>query len=118
MVPSSFLKRDAPKSDDYVFVRLLDASPVLSPMERIRSVYPNAMHVERKHAYLRPEGERDEIHIAPSQMSDLDRFRAFYREVKGDSPGVEAEDLFKEILDDMLRQENETVSAGLRPVVK
>jgi len=107
-----------PKSDDYVFVRLLDASPVLSPMERIRSVYPNAMHVERKHAYLRPEGETDELHIAPSQMNDLDRFRAFYREVKGDSPGVEAEDLFKEILDDMLRQENETVSTGLRPVVK
>ena len=34
-------------NEDYVFVRLLDETPVLSPMEKVRSVYPNAMHVER-----------------------------------------------------------------------
>ena len=37
-----------PVSEDYVFVKLLDETPVLFPMEKIRSVYPNAMHVERK----------------------------------------------------------------------
>ena len=36
-----------PINEDYVFVRLLDETPVLSPMEKVRSVYPNAMHVER-----------------------------------------------------------------------
>ncbi len=36
-----------PVSEDYVFVKLLDENPVLQPMEKIRSVYPNAMHVER-----------------------------------------------------------------------
>ena len=35
-------------NEDYVFVKLLDETPVLFPMERIRSVYPNAMHIERK----------------------------------------------------------------------
>ena len=35
-------------SEDYVFVKLLDETPVLFPMEKVRSVYPNAMHVERK----------------------------------------------------------------------
>ena len=37
-----------PISEDYIFVKLLDETPVLFPMEKIRSVYPNAMHVERK----------------------------------------------------------------------
>ena len=37
-----------PMSEDFVFVKLLDDTPILSPMEQIRTVYPNAMHVERK----------------------------------------------------------------------
>ena len=37
-----------PMSEDFVFVRLIDDTPMLSPMEQIRTVYPNAMHVERK----------------------------------------------------------------------
>src|SRR5699024_2760991 len=36
------------RSNDYVFVRLLDETPVLSPMEKLRTVFPNCMHVERK----------------------------------------------------------------------
>lgn len=32
-----------PTNEDYVFVRLMDEAPVLSPMEKIRSVFPNAM---------------------------------------------------------------------------
>ena len=38
------------KRDDYVFVELLDETPVLSPMEKIRSVFPNAMYVKRQFA--------------------------------------------------------------------
>ncbi|UUZ80743.1 exonuclease SbcCD subunit D [Paenibacillus sp. P26] len=37
-----------PVSEDYVFVTLLNENPVLFPMEKVRSVYPNALHVERK----------------------------------------------------------------------
>src|SRR5690625_1501848 len=38
-----------PMSEDYVLVKLIDETPVLSPMEKVRSVFPNAMHVERKY---------------------------------------------------------------------
>ncbi|GAB3056445.1 exonuclease SbcCD subunit D [Virgibacillus ainsalahensis] len=97
-----------PVNQDYVFVRLLDEAPVLSPMERIRSVYPNAMHVERKnystnHAFTE-EGER----IQRSEMSDLDLFHAFYKEVKGSEASEETASIFKEVLDELLRDENET----------
>lgn len=68
-------------------------------MEKVRSVYPNAMHVERKiilsnHQQRKFEGER----IARHQMDDLSLFRAFYREIKQTEVSEETEEIFKEIL--------------------
>lgn len=98
-----------PYSEDYVFVRLLDKMPVLSPMERIRSVYPNAMHVERKYAFFGSDVENEsEGKAAPSKMNELDRFSAFYKEVKGTEPTEEIEALFTEALGELLREENES----------
>lgn len=99
-----------PVNDDYVFVRLLDEAPVLSPMEKVRTVYPNAMHVERK--YLGPtamsdEGNKEDV-VRRSGMNDVDLFKAFYKEVKGTEASGETEDLFKEVLDEMLQNERET----------
>ncbi|MBD1223812.1 exonuclease SbcCD subunit D [Virgibacillus halodenitrificans] len=98
-----------PVSNDYVFVRLMDETPVLSPMEKIRSVYPNAMHVERKNYLLSPAEELNE-NTERTQMSDLELFRAFYKEVKGIEVGEETEAIFKEVLDELLKEENETTA--------
>ncbi|MFD1040159.1 exonuclease SbcCD subunit D [Virgibacillus byunsanensis] len=102
-----------PVNDDYVFVRLLDEAPVLSPMERVRSVYPNAMHVERG-KYLSSETYEDKGTRSRSEMSDLDLFKAFYKEVKGVDASEETEAIFKEVLDELLRDENET-STNTKP---
>lgn len=102
-----------PSSDDYVFVRLLDHTPVLSPMERVRSVYPNAMHVERKMfttSSAVSSSEQTE-RKARSQMSNLDLFNAFYEEVKGEPPTEETENLFKDILDEQLKRDSERESS-------
>ncbi|TLS36758.1 exonuclease SbcCD subunit D [Pseudalkalibacillus caeni] len=99
------LKHD--KSEDYVFVRLLDETPVLSPMEQIRSVYPNAMHVERK-IHI-PSVNSEGVNTKERHnMDDLSLFKAFYREVKGSDVSVETEAIFKDVLDEILKDENET----------
>ena len=36
-----------PPSEDYVIVALLDEGPVRDAMQRVRRVFPNALHVER-----------------------------------------------------------------------
>jgi len=101
------------KSEDYVFIRLLDESPVLSPMERVRSVYPNTMHVERVQTI--PSGQKDNKNLKKrSQMSDLERFEAFYKEVKGSEPSEDTADIFKEVLDEWLREENETNTQSVK----
>lgn len=97
-----------PINEDYVFVQLLDEAPVLSPMERVRSVYPNAMHVERTNYTLSPATNQEKELVNRSKMSDLDLFKAFYKEVKGIEAAEETESIFKEVLDELLTNQNET----------
>jgi exonuclease SbcD len=108
-------------NEDYVFVRLLDEAPVLSPMERVRSVYPNAMHVERKMAIAGLTGESLAVE-GRAKMDDLSLFKAFYKEVKGTELSPETEKLFIKTLQDIHKKEgerHETVEAydgGVRAV--
>jgi len=96
------------KSEDYVFIRLLDETPVLSPMEKVRSIYPNAMHVERKYHALTAETINGEKKTDRSTWSDFDLFKAFYKEVKGVETTEETEGLFREVLDELLINDNES----------
>ncbi|TFB22901.1 exonuclease SbcCD subunit D [Filobacillus milosensis] len=102
------LKHDM--SEDYVFVRLLDETPVLYPMEKIRSVYPNAMHVERKLIVSPTEDSDGTEKVERHKLSDFELFQAFYEEVKGEAAANETEDIFKEVLDDVLNQKREAVT--------
>lgn len=94
-----------PINEDYVFVTLLDQTPMLSPMEKIRSVYPNVMHVERKNTFVKlQDGEKESIHR--SKLTDFELFEAFYKEVKGVEATEETTEVFKDILEEILKDEN------------
>jgi exonuclease SbcD len=96
-----------PVNDDYVFVRLLDKTPVLSPMEKVRSVYPNAMHVERviqmSTEHVSQTGEK----VVRHKMDDLSLFRAFYQEVKNTPVPAETEVIFAEVLQELIHDDHE-----------
>jgi len=95
-----------PMSEDFVFVKLLDDTPILSPMEQIRTVYPNAMHVERKSfRATKIAGEKESS--SRQKMDDLALFQSFYAEVSGKKPSEETEQLFKEVLADLMDNERE-----------
>ncbi|MFC0300590.1 exonuclease SbcCD subunit D [Virgibacillus soli] len=108
-----------PINEDYVFVRLLDEVPVLSPMERIRTVYPHAMHVERKNYTITPVFDDEGRKVNRSSMSELELFRAFYKEVKGTEVTEEKEALFREVLDELIRDEHEQLPKDRKePIAK
>lgn len=109
------LKHDI--NEDYVFVKLLDDTPILFPMEKVRSVYPNAMHVERK--VFSVIGEHGESSVGSRQkMDDISLFNAFYEEVKGEKASEETEAIFKEVLQDFLLEEREVTSPSKNVGVK
>ncbi|WP_226034782.1 exonuclease SbcCD subunit D [Aquibacillus saliphilus] len=91
-----------PNNNDYVFVKLLDDVPVLSPMEKVRSVYPNALHVEREVIVSTTKSEQKESTIDRNKMDDLTLFKAFYKEVKGTDVAEDTETIFKQVLNDLL----------------
>jgi len=96
-----------PINEDYVFVRLTDLTPVVGAMEQIRTVYPNAMHVERK-ALPRETFEGEESVVRREQMDDLSLFKAFHKEIVGQEPTEIAQQLFEEVLQELLSEERET----------
>ncbi|MBB4824326.1 exonuclease SbcD [Sporosarcina luteola] len=93
-------------SDDYVFIKLEDESPVLYPMEKVRSVYPNAMHIERA---IPMAAATSETFLAEKQSKpdDMDLFRVFYTELQGDKPDEETLSIFTDLLHDVLYKEDE-----------
>ncbi|MEK4484086.1 exonuclease SbcCD subunit D [Psychrobacillus sp. FSL H8-0484] len=95
-----------PVSEDYVFVKLIDEAPILSPMEQVRTVYPNAMHVERKVFQSAVQG-REKEQSSRKKIDNFTLFQSFYTEVSGKKPSEETEKLFKEVLTSMMHEERE-----------
>lgn len=95
-----------PISEDYVFVKLLDETPILSPMEQVRTVYPNAMHVERK-VFQSTVLEGETEPSSRRKMDDFTLFQSFYAEISGKVPSEETEQLFKDVLASMMQDERE-----------
>lgn len=93
-----------PVSEDYVFVKLLDETPVLFPMEKVRSVYPNAMHVERK-ILLSTTSATDDQRMEHDKHDDFALFKAFYEEMKGETADAETENLFAQVLHEVMHKE-------------
>lgn len=84
-------------NEDYVFVKLLDAVPVIQPMEKIRSVFPNAMHVERK--IFAPSTDRLGSGVdVEKRQDDRAMFASFYQELEGQEADAETAQLFAEVL--------------------
>jgi exonuclease SbcD len=95
-------------SDDYVFVTLLNESPVLFPMEKVRAVYPNAMHVERRvPSAVRMDGQDEEERVNRKQSDQVALFAAFYQEVNGGAIQEDKLALFREVHVNVLREEGE-----------
>lgn len=95
-------------NEDYVFIRLTDQTPILSPMEKVRSVYPNAMHIERAN-YILPSELHNRIKTSErNQLSNQELFNSFYEEVKGMKPSEETVTIFNEVLEDILKDDNES----------
>jgi len=99
------------RNEDYVYVTLTDENPVLFPMEKIRAVYPNAMHVERQPANVyRPNEDADGEQVllrAKQELKPLELFSAFYEEVRGTQLTPDKESLFAEAYELLMKESGE-----------
>ncbi|PIC77674.1 exonuclease sbcCD subunit D [Sporosarcina sp. P19] len=92
-------------NEDYVFVKLLDTVPVIQPMEKIRSVFPNAMHVERKLFVSSTDSFGGTINVEKKE-DDQAMFASFFKELQGEEVDEETKELFAEVLWDVMKEED------------
>lgn len=92
-------------NEDYVFVKLSDTVPIIQPMEKIRSVYPNAMHIERKLLTSSSEGLSAAVDVKKRE-DDRAMFLSFYKELQGEEADAETAKLFEEVLLDVMNEED------------
>ena len=103
-----------PKSDDYCFVTLLDESPVLQPMEQIRTVFPNAMHVRRDLQKSRSFREDQSELKNLEKTDDLSLFKGFYQTLLEKELDSETLQIFSDALM-QVQSENESTKSPKTP---
>lgn len=101
------------KNDDYVFINLLDETPVISPMEKVRTVYPNAMHVSRQSVLnyaLSTEQKAEEKDL----LTPLEKYESFFKQVKGVELTSDQLDIMHEVMNDLLLDEREVTKEEIQ----
>jgi exonuclease SbcD len=67
--------------DDYLSICLTDTGKVFDAMGKLRKVYPNVLHLERKALELGPRGQLTGREVATTTIDQL--FSGFFKEASG-----------------------------------
>ena len=94
------------RNEDYVFVKLQDENYVKGAAELVRTVYPNALHIERTVIYQQMEQQTSTMNRV--QMDDSELFELFYTEMTGKELSEETKSIYIEVLQQLIDRERES----------
>lgn len=90
-----------PKNEDYLLVRLMDKHAILNPMEKLRTVYPNVLHLEKPGMLIGVEQEMAQAKLA---RSEIDMFRDFFSEAQDYQLSQEQDQAISDIIKQLSQQ--------------
>ncbi|HIF5876719.1 TPA: exonuclease SbcCD subunit D [Vibrio parahaemolyticus] len=90
-----------PKNEDYLLVRLMDKHAILNPMEELRTVYPNVLHLEKPGMLIGVEQEMAQAKLA---RSEIDMFKDFFAEAQDSELSNEQEQAISNIIKQLSQQ--------------
>ncbi|ENM1123820.1 exonuclease SbcCD subunit D [Vibrio parahaemolyticus] len=90
-----------PKNEDYLLVRLMDKHAILNPMEKLRTVYPNVLHLEKPGMLI---GVGQEMAQAKLARSEIDMFKDFFAEAQDSELSNEQEQAISDIIKQLSQQ--------------
>ncbi|WP_044366434.1 exonuclease SbcCD subunit D [Vibrio fluvialis] len=91
-----------PSAHDYLLVRLHDKHAILDPMEKLRKVYPNVLHLEKPGMLIGVDQEMGRARLARGEM---DMFRDFFLEAKQESLSEQQESAMAEVIQSLKQAE-------------
>lgn len=87
--------RTDPRKHDYLLVRLTDQHAILNPMDKLRQVYPNVLHLEKPGMLIGVESTLNEAKLA---RSEFDMFQDFFAEAQGNALTADQSNAISDIL--------------------
>ncbi|EGR1597917.1 TPA: exonuclease SbcCD subunit D [Vibrio parahaemolyticus] len=90
-----------PKNEDYLLVRLMDKHAILNPMEKLRTVYPNVLHLEKPGMLIGVEQEMAQAKLA---RSEIDMFKDFFAEAQDSELSNGQEQAISDIIKQLSQQ--------------
>ncbi|MBY7824280.1 exonuclease SbcCD subunit D [Vibrio fluvialis] len=91
-----------PSAHDYLLVRLHDKHAILDPMEKLRKVYPNVLHLEKPGMLIGVDQEMGRARLARGEM---DMFRGFFLEAKQEPLSEQQESAMAEVIQSLKQAE-------------
>lgn len=91
--------------EDYLEITLLDKGAILDPIGKLRSVYPNLLHLRRPD--LQADGLSSFAKTDHRKVSDFDLFRSFFTEVTGEEILDEQAVAYRLVVEKMRAQDRE-----------
>lgn len=103
LLDPSFYEKE--KTDDYLKVTLLDDGSLLDPMGKLRQVFPNVLHLERKIESIDQKQKQNFISIREEKKTELELYEQFYREMTTSEFTDEKRELMAGVIDKVLKEE-------------
>lgn len=93
------------KVDDYLKVTLLDEGALLDPIGKLRQVYPNVLHLEKK-IHLTDRKKKQQLQILKDhKKSELELFEKFYKDMTTLEFTEDKRKVMSEIISKVLKEE-------------
>jgi len=87
------------KVDDYLKITLHDEGTLIDPINQLRQVYPNVLHLERKMDLTDAKKKNTFKVIEDKKRSELDMFKEFYGDMTTGEFTNEKEEVLKNVID-------------------
>ncbi|MGJ7909718.1 exonuclease SbcCD subunit D [Neobacillus sp. LXY-1] len=93
------------KTNDYVKITLLDEGEIIDPINKLRQVYPNVLHLERKMDLTDLKHKQFYQSIRSEKKSEIELFEQFYTEMTTAEFTQEKRETMSDIINSVLRGE-------------
>ncbi|PAE26615.1 exonuclease SbcCD subunit D [Bacillus sp. 7894-2] len=91
--------------DDYLKITLFDEGALLDPINKLRQVYPNVLHLERRIAITDMKKKSSFLSMKEEKKSELDLFKQFYEQMTTSEFTEDKQQVMTDVIEKVLREE-------------
>lgn len=103
LLDPSFYEKE--KVDDYLKITLLDDGALIDPINKLRQVYKNVLHLDRKIDLVDMRKKQSYSAVKSEKKSELELFEQFYQEMTTSDFSNEKRVVMAEMIDKVLRED-------------